>query len=63
MYSQQNWAKTTSVYSPWVEIGAETTKLYYLFIHVHNFLYLKVFSQCQKEANGKILFFEFYFNF
>ena len=33
------------------------TKLYYLFIHVQNVLYLKVFSQCQKETNGKTFFF------
>ena len=32
------------------------TKLYYLFIHVHNVLYLKVFSQCQKQTNGKTCF-------
>ena len=37
------------------------TKLYNLFIHVHNVLYLKVFSQFQKETNGKKK--TFFFNF
>ena len=35
------------------------TELYYLLIHVHNFLYLKVFSKCQKETNGKTCFSNF----